>query len=304
MTEEHVAALLAAAVRLGVPILLAALGELLVERTGVVNVGVEGMMLGGALAAAIAADASGAASVGLIAGAICGMGFAALFAIVVLYGRGDMIVAGAGLNLLAFGATGFVFRAIYGTADGGLGIDLLEPIAIPGLAAIPVIGPALFVQPITAYLGYAAAIAIALTLARTGLGLRMRGAGEAPAAVEAAGFDVRRLRLGAILGGGALAGLGGGALLVGHAGSFAEGMTAGRGFIALALVICAGWNAWGALGASLLFGLALALQFEMQALGLAVPYQLVRMAPYVATLVVLVIVAGGRLRAPAAIGRD
>jgi simple sugar transport system permease protein len=203
-------------------------------------------------------------------------------------------VTGTGLNLLSLGLTGFVYETLFGRTGTALQVARFELLAVPGLASIPVIGPAFFLQPATAYLAYALVLAITLVLGRTGLGLRLRAAGEEPRAVEAAGVSVARLRTGAAIVAGALAGMGGAALAIGHAGTFAEGMTAGRGFIALAIVISARRNAIGALAASVVFGLLLSLQFEVQAMGTAVPYQVVRMAPYLGTIVLLALAPRAR----------
>ena len=289
MSESHLSELLAAAVRLGVPLLLAALGEILVQRSGLVNVGIEGMMLAGCLVAVLADLASGSPWLGFAAGTAAGILLAAVFASLVVGARGDAIVTGTGINLLALGLTGFIYQTLYGRTGTALAVTGFKPLAIPGLADLPLVGPALFAQPAPAYVAYAAVLVLYVFLGRTGLGLRLRAAGEAPHAAAAAGASVAWLRATAVLAGGAFAGAGGAALALAHARTFVEGMTAGRGFIALALVIVARLNPWTACAASLLFGLASALQFEIQALGLSLPYQLVRMAPYLATLAVLIL---------------
>jgi simple sugar transport system permease protein len=303
VTEAVAAELLAAAVRLAIPILLAALGEVVVERAGVVNVGIEGMMLGGTLAAVLATLATGSLWLGLLAGAAAGVLGALPFALVAVHARADAIVTGTGINLLGLGLTGFVYQAAFGRTGRGLQVGTFAPVELGELARLPLVGRALFSQPAPAYLAAAAAVAVAFVLGRTGLGLRLRAAGEAPHAAEAAGSSVVGLRTAAVLVGGAFAGLGGATLALAHAGTFVEGMTAGRGFIALAVVICARWSAGGAVAASVLFGLALAFQFEIQALGLGLPHQLARMVPYLATIVVLIVTAGRGVRAPAALGR-
>lgn len=300
MSEELAAALLASATRLLVPLLLAALGELIAERAGVVNIGVEGMMLAGALTAAAVGHHSGSPWLGLGAALIVGGLLALGFAAVALHAGGDAIVTGTAVNLLALGATGFVHRAWFA---GGFEVPMLGSLPIPGLHRLPVVGHAWFDQPLTTYAAVAAVVAVRAMLASTGLGLRLRAAGEEPLALATAGFDVVWVRTIAVVIGGALAGVAGGALVVAHAGTFVEGMTAGRGFIALGLVICAGWRVGVLLLVALLFGSALALQYEVQAMGIRVPYQLVRMLPYVATLATLAFASRRvALRAPASLG--
>lgn len=292
-------ALLDAALRLASPLLLAALGELLVERAGVVNIGIEGMMLCGAFAAFAASVVTGQPAVGVAAGvaAACTMG--ALFAGFAVLRRADQIVVGTAINLLALGATGLGLRAMFPVT-----VPSAPPVPewpIPGLAEIPVLGPSLFRQTPFTVAAFALAACCAAFLARTRAGLRLRAAGEAARAADAEGVPVERVRVMAVLAGACFAGLAGASLPLAQSNSFTEGMTAGRGFIALAIVIFGRWSAGGVVLAALFFGAATALQFRLQARGLAVPYPLALMLPYVLTLGVLA-VAGGRARAPGDLG--
>jgi ABC-type uncharacterized transport system permease subunit len=288
-------ALLIAAVRLAAPLLLAALGELLSERAGVLNIGIEGLMLVGAFAAFVVAVSSGSPLLGVLAGAAAAVALGALFAAFAVVRRSDQIVTGTAVNLLALGLTGAGFRAF--TANGVPAAPGVGEWRVPGLAEIPLLGPGLFVQNPFVYAALLATLGIALFLARTRPGLRLRAVGESARAADAEGVDVVRMRFLAVLAGAALAGVGGAALPLALADSFTEGMTAGRGFIALSIVIFGGWRAAGIAAAALFFGAAIAIQFRLQARGAGVPYPLLLMLPYVLTLGVLAF-ATGRARAP------
>lgn len=292
---------LAAGLVLGTPILLAALGELLVERTGVLNIGIEGVMLGGAFAAALGAYASGSAAWGVVAAAATGTGLALLFALAAVTLAADQIIVGAAINLLALGVSGALYRALLGATGTALVLPTLPPLDVPVLRHLPVVGAALFGQHALVYLGLCLTPLLAFVLAHTGLGLRLRSLGDHPHAAASLGLPVRRYRVATLAVGGALGGLGGAALTLAATNTFVEGITAGRGFIALAVVVFGRWSPWGALAGSLLFGLASALQFQFQAAALAVPYQLFLMLPYLLTLAVLLLSAGGA-RAPRALG--
>ncbi|HKO33496.1 MAG TPA: ABC transporter permease [Candidatus Limnocylindria bacterium] len=292
---------LGAAVRIATPLLLAALGEMLSERGGVINLGVEGAMLTGALAAAIGASAGGTWT-GLAASVVAGLLLASIFALAAIGARADQIIAGTATTLLAVGVTGAVYQAAFGSAGAGLTLPTLGASPIPGLAKVPLAGPALFNQPVTTYIALLAVPLCWWFLFRTRTGLALRAVGESPEHARAAGVPVRRLQFAATLTGGAFAGLAGGTLVLAQVGTFAERMTAGRGFIAIAIVVLGRWHPVGVLAASLLFGAATALQFVFQAMGLAVPYQLFLMLPYVLTLLLLAGLVGG-VKAPAALGR-
>lgn len=293
-------AVLEAALRLAAPLLLAALGELLVERAGVVNVGIEGMMLAGAFAAFAAAVATGSPAAGVAAGVAAASCLGLVFAFFAVVRRSDQIVVGTAVNLLALGATGLALRALFpGEVPAA---PTIAPLAVPGLADLPILGPAIFRQTPFVPAGFVLAGAVAFGLARTRIGLRLRAVGEAARAADAEGVPVTAVRVLAVLAGAALAGLAGAMLPLAQSNTFSEGMTAGRGFIALAIVIFGRWSAGGCVLAALFFGATTALQFRLQARGLDVPYPLALMLPYVLTLVVLA-VATGRARAPGDLGR-
>jgi general nucleoside transport system permease protein len=292
---------LAAAVRVATPLLLAATGETLTQRSGVLNLGLEGMMLAGALAATLGATAAGPWT-GVALAIVAGMVLAALFALAVIGARADQVIAGTAITLAAVGLTGTIYRQAYGAAGAGLDLPTLAPIRIPGLSALPVVGPALFTQPAPTYLGALAVPLVWWFLFRTRAGLSLRATGEAAALARSAGVPVRLVRSTATIVGGGFAGLAGATLVLAQVGTFAERMTAGRGYVAIAIVVLGRWHPVGVAIAALAFGAAMAIQYLFQALGLEVPYQLFLMLPYLLALLALAGVVG-RVRAPGDLGR-
>jgi ABC-type uncharacterized transport system permease subunit len=299
MTESValVAGFLAAAVRVATPIMLAATGETITQRSGVLNLGIEGMMLAGALAATLGASAVGPWT-GVAFGIGAGMLLAAVFALVVIGARADQVIAGTAITLGAVGLTGTIYRQAYGTGGAGLDLPTLAPIPLPGLSSLPILGPAVFSQPAPTYLGFLAVPIVWWLLFRTRAGLALRATGESAEVARASGVPTRRVRAAATLVGGGFAGLAGATLVLAQVGSFAERMTAGRGYVAIAIVVLGRWHPVGVAVAALAFGAAMALQFLFQTLDLDLPYQLFLMLPYVLALLAL---AGmvGRVRAPA-----
>lgn len=292
---------LAAAVRVATPLLFAATGETISERSGVINLGIEGTMLAGALAAALGATAWGPWA-GLGSAFLAGMLLAAVFALIAIGARADQIIAGTAITLAAVGLTGTIYRQAFGAGGAALTIPTFSTLAIPGLSRIPVLGPAIFEQPAPTYLAFACLPLVWWVLFRTRLGLALRATGEAAAMARAAGVRTGLMRTGATVVGGGFAGLGGATLVLAQVGTFAERMTAGRGFLAVAIVVLGRWNPIGVGLAALLFGAATAVQFLFQALGVQAPYQLFLMLPYVLTLLALA-GAVGRVRAPGDLGR-
>jgi general nucleoside transport system permease protein len=290
-----------ATVRTATPLLLAAEGELLVERSGLINIGLEGVILSGAFGALVGAGAGGT-TLGYFAGATAGAVVALLFAAFVLWVRADQIISGTAITLLALGLTGTLYQVLFGAGGAALTIPTSAPLAVPLLSRVPVVGRAFFAQPAPTYVAYALIPTLAWWLYRTHAGLALRAVGESVAAAEAAGVNVARVRLFALLVAGALGGLAGATLVIAQAGTFAEGMSAGRGFIAIAIVVLGRWSVGGVAIAALLFGAGSALQYLSQAAGLQLPYQLFLALPYVLTLAALAGVAG-RVRAPEGLGR-
>ncbi len=292
---------LAAAVRVATPLLLAATGELVAERSGVINLGIEGAMLCGALAAAIGATVGGPWA-GLALGLAAGMTLAAIFAAVAIGAGADQIISGTAMTLGAIGLTGAGYRLAFGAGGAGLGIPTFGAMRLPGLATLPVVGEAFFAQPVPTYLALGAVPVVWWLLFRTRLGLELRAAGEGAQSARAMGVRVRTIRVAATLLGGAFAGVAGATLVLAQVGTFTERMTAGRGFVAIAIVVLGRWRPGGVLLAALLFGGATALQYVFQAAGMRVPYQLFLMLPYLLTLLALA-AAARRVQAPADLGR-
>ncbi len=289
-------------ITMAVPLLLAALGELVAERAGILNIGLEGLMLVGAFAALAGAFFSGSTTLGVVialaSGALLGCGFAFF----VVARNANQVVAGTALNLFAVGLTGVAYRAAFGITGAALTVAGTPSISVPYLDRLPVLGPSFFRQTALGYVAFLSVPFVSVTLMRTLPGLKLRMVGENPRAAETQGVNVGLVRTLALALCGTFAAAGGAYLALGYAKTFVEEMSAGRGFIALAIVIVGRRSAWGIALASLLFGLATALQFHFQALGLPVPYQFFLVLPYVLTLLVL---AGyiGRVHTPAALGQ-
>jgi ABC-type uncharacterized transport system permease subunit len=302
MNPEALAAVLSSGVVMMVPLLLAALGELFAERSGVINVGLEGMMLVGALAGVVGAFFGRSPWVGVLCGALGGTAMGLLFALVAVSRGADQVVAGTAMNLLALGGTGAAFRAITERLTAPMIAPTFDPVAVPGLSRLPIVGEAFFHRNALAYLAYAMVPVAAVVLYHTRWGLKLRAAGENPAAADTMGVNVPHARWQAVLLGGALAGLGGVFLSIGHVRTFSEDMIAGRGFIALAVVIFGRWNPWGIGATALLFGMAQGLSYSFQALNLRAPYQLLLALPYLVTLAALIL-RGGKSAGPAALAQ-
>lgn len=290
--------LLGAAIAGATPILLAGLGELVSERAGVLNVGVEGIMAGGAVTGALVAARSGSPILGMLAALLAGALLALVHALPVIFLRVNQVVSG--LAVLALG-TGL--SAALGQAQVGRPSPSFSRLELPALSKIPLLGPALFQQHALVWLGLLLAVAVGLALRRTRAGLILQFCGEQPRLVDALGVNVAAVRLGAALFGGAMAGLGGAAISLAETPTWTEGMVAGRGWIALAIVIFSGWSTRGVVLGAWLFGGLVALQFRAQAFGVELNAYALKMLPYVATIAVLAITARrGRGGAPAALG--
>jgi ABC-type uncharacterized transport system permease subunit len=293
-------ALIAAMLRFGTPLTFAALGGVLSERSGVINIGLEGMMLMGAFFGIFGADLTGSWLLGAIIGMAAGAAMGLVHAVLSISLRADQVVGGTAINLLAWGITGYVFVAHYGTHGTPSDVPRVPEISLPGIKEIPFVGDAIGEASLLTWLALLLVPLLALYLFRTPGGLRLRSVGEKPRAADSVGVPVLRTRYLAVVSSGALAALGGAYLSIALVGSFNEMMTDGRGFIALAAVIFGNWRPGGALAGALLFGFSSAVAQRLPAFSdsLAVLFQAL---PYVVTLVV---VAGviGRSRPPAAIG--
>ena len=289
-------------VRCGTPLLLVALGELVCEKSGVLNLGQEGMMLFGAVVGFIAAIGTGSLWLGVLAAMAAGVLLAALFALVALGCNANQVATGLALTIFGIGLSSFVGAAWVGKPLAGF-----EPVAIPLLSALPVLGKMLFSQDLMVYLSFALFALIAWALLKSRIGLVLQAVGENPDAASAMGLPVLRVRTLAVLFGGAMAGMAGAYLSLAYTPMWAENMTAGRGWIALALVVFASWRVFRVLLGAYLFGLASILHLVAQGVGLAIPANLLAMLPYVATILVLVLLSRDavrtRLFAPVSLGQ-
>jgi simple sugar transport system permease protein len=283
------------------PLLLAASGELVVERSGVLNLGVEGMMIMGAACGFAGAYISGSTLVGALCGMLGGAAVAAIFGSLTLGLAVNQVAAGLALTIFGVGLSGLI-----GAGFVGLQIVLAPHLYLPFLTDIPVIGHILFGEDAFVYVCVALVIAIWLFLNRTRPGLALRAVGDNHASAHALGYPVLRIRFLAVLFGGACAGLGGAFLPLAYTPFFIPGMTAGRGWIALALVVFASWRPGRLVGGAYLFGAVSILQLHTQALGFGIPSQLMSSLPYLATVIVLVLISRTRgiagSAAPASLG--
>jgi len=283
------------------PLVLAALGGLLCERSGVVNIALEGIMLTGAFVGYAVASNTHNLWLGVLAAVVAGMAIAGLHAVLSIAFVVDQIVSGTVINILAVGITGVFYRA-YIQQSEVRGPGILPVWKVPGLSEIPVVGPIFFQQAFVTYAALVLIVVVNLVLFRTVWGLRTRAVGEHPRAAETAGINVYLVRYVNVIASGALAGLGGCYFSLQQVGNFLPGMTGGQGFIALAAMIFGRWTPLGSFLASLLFAGAGALAGRLQIYGVHIPFQILSMLPYVLTIVV---VAGavGRAVAPAAVGK-
>jgi general nucleoside transport system permease protein len=299
----NLAAMLNSTLLRSVPITLGAMSGVLCERSGVINIAIEGMFLGGAFTATIVASASGSRTLGMASAVVVGALLAWVLAVLAIRYRVDQIVAGTVINFLAMGMTAYLAARVlqqfpHLNSPGRFQVFEL----VPGLGNIPLVGPVLFRNNVFVYLMFALMFVIHVALFRSRWGLRVRSVGEHPLAADTVGIRVLFERYRNVIMGGMVAGLGGAFFTLGSVGRFDAGMTAGRGFIALAAMIFGRWSPIGAFGAALVFGFADSLQTRLAILEVGIPSEFLLMAPYLATILV---VAGfmGRARPPAADGK-
>ena len=301
LQDIHAVSFLAATLLVSTPLTLAALGGVMSERSGVVNIALEGIMLTGAFIGFVIASWTHNLWLGVVAAVISGMAIAALHAVLSIEFLVDQIVSGTVINILAVGITGVYYRTFLqnGTVAGP---GTLPEWSVPVLSGLPVIGRIFFQQQFVTYAMLVLIVVVHLVLFHSVWGLRTRACGEHPLAADTAGISVRLIRYVNVIGSGALGGLGGAYFTLQQVGIFIPNMTGGRGFIALAAMIFGRWTPVGAFAASLLFGGSETLAARLQEAGVKIPIQFVSMLPYVLTIIV---VAGvmGRAIAPAAVGR-
>ncbi|WP_370252832.1 ABC transporter permease [Nioella sp.] len=294
--------LIVALITVSTPVLLAAIGELVVEKAGVLNLGVEGMMITGAVMGFVVAVDTGSPTLGFLAGMLSAMGLSLIFGFLTQVLLSNQVATGLALTLFGLGLSALL----------GVGYPGSTPPAVAdpfpaAMAEIPVLGPILFGHSLVTYLSVIMVAVVWYVLGYTRVGLILRAVGENHDAAHALGYKVIRIRIMAILFGGAMAGLGGAFLSIVRVQNWIEGMTAGAGWIALALVVFASWKPWRALLGAYLFGGITALQLRLQAAGVDVPVEILAMSPYLVTIIVLVIMSSDRnraaLNAPAALGK-
>jgi len=293
---------LRSSVRLAVPLGFAALGEGFLERAGSLNIGLEGIMLAGAWAGMVGAHFTGSPWAGLGLAILLGMAIAALEACVSIYLHSNEVVTGIATNTLGLGLTSYGYRMIFGISGSAIIVPTFKSVPIPFLVDLPIVGPVLFDQPLPFYLMIVAALGLWFILTKMSWGLDVKASGEDPWVTEAEGANVYRTRLLSFLLTGALAASGGAFISLYNVSQFFDGMTSGRGFIALAIVVVGRWHPLGILAASALFGASEALGLALQArLGVKAPYYLLLAVPFLITLIILPLMGGGK-GAPAALG--
>jgi ABC-type uncharacterized transport system permease subunit len=285
------------------PLVFAAVGEVVVEKAGVLNLGVEGMMIIGAIAAFATAVSTGSEVLAILAGAGAGVLIAIIFGVLTVYLQSNQVATGLALTIFGLGLS-----ALIGHSYVGKTFDGLAKLNIPGISDIPIIGPVLFGNDALVYLSVVSVAIVAWVLTRTRTGLLIRAVGENHDAAHSIGYSVTLVRMGAIMFGGAMAGIGGAYLSISYTPLWVENMTAGRGWIALALVVFASWKPWRAFFGAYLFGGITIIQLYAQGMGVEVSAQFLSMLPYIATILVLVIIsrdsARARLDAPACLGKN
>ncbi|MFY0681480.1 MAG: ABC transporter permease [Thalassovita sp.] len=290
--------LLASLIVAATPLLLAAIGELVTEKAGVLNLGVEGMMITGAICGFAITVNTGSPILGVVAAAAGGAVLSLLFAILTQYALANQVASGLALTLFGLGLS-----ALMGQNYQGVKPPSFPSGEIPLLSDIPFLGPILFAQDLLVYLAFLLTLGVWAVLKYTRAGLILRAVGESHDAAHALGYNVVRIRVLAIMFGGACAGLGGAYISLIRVPQWTEGMTAGIGWIALALVVFASWKPWRVLLGACLFGGVNVLQLNLQAAGVAIPVEYLAMSPYIITIFVLVIMSGDRAGAPAALGK-
>jgi simple sugar transport system permease protein len=291
MDIELLQQILVAALKTGTPLLFVALGELICEKSGVLNLGQEGMMLMGAMAGFAGAYFSGSLALGLLFAILAGMLMSALFGFLALSLNANQVATGLALTIFGAGLSAFLGTSLIGSTVEGF-----APIAIPYLSEIPLLGPLLFHQDLLVYLSFALAGLSWWLLTSTRVGLTLRAVGENPHAANALGIKVVRIRYGAVIVGGGMAGLAGAYMSLAYTPMWAENMTAGRGWIALALVVFASWRVGYLMIGAYLFGLTSILHLVMQGLGVDISPNLLAIMPYLATIVVMVLISSNPIR--------
>lgn len=298
---EFITALLASTITQGVPILLPAVGESIAERAGVMNIGLEGNMLIGALASLMIYQLTASLFLAILLGGLIGAFSAVIIAFVGVSRNQPQAVVGFMFNIFATGLTAYLYRVLYGLSGQRPKVELLQKLPIPLLSKIPILGGSVFSMDIMGYLAVALSILAGFVLYRTKLGLKTRSLGENPRAAQSCGINVVGYRWGTVILSGFLAGLGGAYLVCGITGSFAPEISAGRGFLALAVCLLCGWHPTYVMLGSFGYGFINAFQLRLQAMGVDCPYQLLLALPYIVAILSLLL-AGRNKRGPKTVG--
>ncbi|MFQ6016715.1 MAG: ABC transporter permease [Kiloniellaceae bacterium] len=303
MTVDTAVLTLITIISAATPLLFAATGELVVEKSGVLNLGVEGMMLAGAVTAFVVTVTTGSPALGVAAGALAGAGMALVFGVLTLSLMANQVATGLALTIFGIGLSALIGSGFIGTP-----VERLPRLDIPGLSDLPILGRLLFGHDFLIYLAFAMTAGVAWFLKATRAGMILRAVGESHDSAHSIGYQVIRIRYMAVLFGGLMCGLGGAFLSLSYTPMWIEQMTAGRGWIAVALVVFSAWHPWRVLVGAFLFGGVTILQLHAQGGGgLGVPSQVMSMLPYIATILVLTLISAGpfrgRLNAPACLGK-
>lgn len=301
---ELITALLAATIEFSTPILLAALGEVFVERSGVMNLGIEGIMLVGAFCGFWATYSTGIPELGIIVSLIVGSLMGLIMAILSVSIRADQVISGLAIWILGIGLSTYLSRKVLGIVPGGVMIKGLSIIKIPILHEIPLLGPVFFEHNLIVYLTLILVPICGIILFNTTIGLKIRAVGERPRVADTLGVNVFRIRYLCVIFGGALAGLAGSYLTIGRLFTWVEEVTAGRGWLAIVVVLFGRRDPYKALVGAWIFGAIYALQYHLQAMATGIPYQFLLMLPYITTIITIlaIIVVLGKEEAPGALG--
>jgi simple sugar transport system permease protein len=294
--------LIASMIELSVPMAFAALGEVISERGGVINLGTEGVMLVGAISAFSVGFFVHNDLLGILLGAFAGALMGLLLAFVSVSLKQDQILTGLGIYFLGLGLSGFLYDVLFSNVGSTIRIEGLQKLPIPILSLIPILGDSFFSQDIIEYLAFVSLVLVILVIGRTTFGLNLRAVGENPSAADTLGVNVSKIKYIAVIAGAALAGIGGAYLAISSHAFQAENITAGRGFIAVAMVYFGKWKPARAFFGTFLFGAAYLLGSFFQVVGSMVPYYFLLMVPYIMTLIILMIIARGA-RPPSALGQ-
>ncbi len=299
LSLEVVVGILTSMIRLATPFLYAAIGETFAQTSGVVNLGVDGVMLISGFAAFYVALTTGNLWLGLLAAVLVGLLMGLLMSFISVTLKAEQGISGIGLYMFGLGLSSLLFKTMIGTVKT---IDGFQPVKIPGLANIPVVGPILFQNSLPVYGAFLLVPIAWWVLEKTTLGLKIKSVGQNPAAADSLGIDVDRIRYFSVCLGSVLAGLAGASLSIALVNLFQDNLTAGQGFIAVALVYFGGWSPWGVMGGALLFSFVNSLQLWMQVLGVNISSDVAVMLPYLLTIAALMVTVN-RVRQPAALNK-